>query len=411
MADRTGIVLHRGRTVGSLQEHDGRIHLRYDAGWRQFGFPISLSLPLAEASLDAHPFFAGLLPEGRSRQRVCRQLRLPEDDDLGLLLAIGRDAAGALVVQPWDAPDEEEAPIPIHPDQLVDLVESQGQRLPAGRPRFSLAGAQDKVAVIRHGGAYFLPTAAEPSTHILKFETLRWVCFAEWVGHELARRIGLAVPTTTYATPGVADRPFLEVERYDRAVEHGPRYRVQQEDLTQALGLMPSAKYEQDGGPTLGDVAALLRRSTDDPIRDIGQLRDWQLLNYLIGNYDAHAKNLSLLYPTPHGPPRLAPFYDLICLEFLDRIGIRFERALAFFVGAKSVPEEIGRDDWRAMAKAIGVPPRRLLDRLRTFADQLPELARQTRATFAARHGDNPVYDRFEEVIADRCRWTLAVIG
>jgi len=141
-------------------------------------------------------------------------------------------------------------------------------------------------------------------------------------------------------------------------------------------------------------------------LKDLLRLRDWQLFNYLIGNGDGHAKNLSLLYDASSGLPRLAPFYDLVCVELFARIGAgRFDRSMAFWVGERSTPEEIRRRDWEAMAGAMGISGRATLDRLSELAGALPVHARAARATFAERWGDNQVYDRFEEVVADRCQW------
>ncbi len=331
---------------------------------------------------------------------------------MGLLLAIGRDCAGALAVLPDDAaPADDDPAVPLDADDLAHLVETRGQAMPlaAGRPRFSLAGAQDKVAVYVESGGLWLPTRERPSTHILKFETVRCLCFAEYVANALARESGLAVPGEAYRLhAGDAPAPYLQVTRYDCARDATGRvHRIHQEDVTQAMALPSAVKYQEDGGPGLGAVAALIRRHSADPVRDIAILRDWQIFNYLAGNSDGHAKNLALLYDQESPVPRLAPLYDLVCIEFLNRLGMHFDRRLAFFVGTKNVPEEITRHDWAACAKDIGVPPKRLLERLRAMAEQLPALARATRARFAEDFGDNPAFDRFEESIADCCSWGI----
>jgi HipA-like protein len=109
MSARRGTVWFESTRVGSLVESaEGDMRFCYDADWLESGFPISLSVPLADQEADAHAFFAGLLPEGLARQRICRQYRLREDDDFGLLLAIGRDCAGALAVLDEGAQPEAE---------------------------------------------------------------------------------------------------------------------------------------------------------------------------------------------------------------------------------------------------------------------------------------------------------------
>jgi hypothetical protein len=99
--------------------------------------------------------------------------------------------------------------------------------------------------------------------------------------------------------------------------------------------------------------------------------------------------------------------YDLVAIEFLNRLGIRFNRNMPFIIGAHNVPEEITRHDWTAFAKAIGVPPAHLMVRMREMAESLPDVARSTRRSFASRFGDNQAYDKLVESVADRCRWVL----
>jgi serine/threonine-protein kinase HipA len=416
MNERRGTVWFDGSRVGSLAERDdGRMRFAYEGSWLRGGFAISLSVPLSSDERDAHAFFAGLLPEGLARQRICRQYRLREDDDMGLLLAIGRDCAGALAVLPADEPPpDDEPPVAITDDDLARLVESRGQAMPAGaeRPRFSLAGAQDKLAVRIDAGGMWLPSWHRPSSHILKFETIRWVCFAEYAANDIARRLGLSVPDVAFNRhPGDPSIPYLRITRYDRRPDvSGTLRRLHQEDMAQALGISSDLKYEQHGGPSLGAIATLLRQHASDPIADIARLRDWQIFNYLVGNSDGHAKNLALLYDVDALVPRLAPAYDLVCIEFLNRLGMRFDRKLAFFIGDSNMPERVTRDEWTAHAKAIGVPAKRLLERLRQIATELPDLASATRASFAEQFGDNPAMDHLEHSIRDRCRWALRTV-
>jgi serine/threonine-protein kinase HipA len=417
---RQGTVWHGKQRVGVVSEGTGgRMQLAYDEAWVESGFPVSLRLPLIDTQPhDAHPFFTGLLPEGAARDRIVRRLRVPPDDDLGLLLAIGADGAGALSVlaEHEDPQDHPPDPIPFADDDLGTLVRSRGQATgspAAPPPRFSLAGTQHKATAIYDGRRYYWPDARHPSSHILKFETVRWVCFAEHVAHELALRAGLVASRIEHLLHDCEEPlPYLRIERYDRAhTPDGARLRLHQEDMAQALGYETHAKYEEHGGPSLGEVSALLRSHSKDPARDLAALRDWQIFNYLIGNSDGHAKNLSLLYPLGGTVPALAPFYDLVCVEFIVRIRAgTYDRAMAFRIGDHAVPEEVGRDDWTKLARAMGLAPKPMLRRLEELALALPNLARETREAFTASFGDNQVYDRFEETIRDRCLWVCTSV-
>ena len=155
-------------------------------------------------------------------------------------------------------------------------------------------------------------------------------------------------------------------------------------------------------------MAELLRAHAARPAEALASLRDWQIFNCLIGNWDGHGKNLALLYAPGQAVPTLAPFYDLISIEFLNllRPGT-WSRDMAFSIGERDEPERITRSDWLGFARELGMPPKRLLDRLGELASEMPAVARAARGAFAQTHGDAPAYDRLEEAVHRRCRWTL----
>ena len=419
MNGRRGAVWHHDRLVGSLREDADRVlRFTYADTWLDGeGFPVSVHLPLSVGGreVDAHAFFAGLLPEGGARQRICRQRGIAFEDDAGLLFAVGEDCAGALSVLPAGVePDIQPAPPePLTHAQLDRLVRSRGGQAAAvlgARQRFSLAGTQEKQPVILDGGSYTLPDRANPSSHLLKFETVRWVCVAECLTNDIARRVGLPVVDTEFLRAGADDgAPFLRIERYDRARDADGRLRrLHQEDLLQALGLTAAIKYQRDGGPSIGDVAELLREHAARPVEALARLRDWQIFNCLVGNWDGHAKNLALLYAPGQAVATLAPFYDLISIECLNllRPGT-WSRDMAFSIGEHDVPEQIRRSDWLAFARELGMPPRRLLARVEETATRLPAVALAAGEAFAAAHGVAPACEQLADAVRRRCRWTL----
>ena len=419
MTGRRGAVWHHHRRVGALRENKKHVlHFAYDGAWLDGGrFPISIQLPLSlgDREVDAHAFFEGLLPEGGPRQRICRQRGIAAEDDAGLLFAIGEDCAGALSVLP-DGIEPDTRPAPpekLTPAQIDRLVRSLGEEAAAvigDAQRSSLAGTQEKQPVVFDGESHALPNRANPSSHILKFETARWVCVAECMANDMARRVGLPVVDTEFL-PAPADDgvPCLRIERYDRARDvDGRLQRLHQEDMLQALGLPAALKYQRYGGPSIGDVADVLRVHTARPAEALARLRDWQILNCLIGNWDGHGKNLALMYAPGQSVPTLAPFYDLISIEFLNLLRPEtWSRDMAFSIGEHDVPERITRSDWLSFAGALGMPPRRLLDRLGELASEMPGVARAAREAFTQVHGDASAYKKLEETVRRRCRWTL----
>jgi len=422
MAGRHGAVWYGGRRVGTVREDDNHtLRFAYDAGWLDnSGFPVSINLPLSngEQEVDAHAFFEGLLPEGNVRRRICRQRKIADEDDAGLLFAIGEDCAGALSILPEDAtPDSEhKTPEPLTAEQLDQLVCSLGTEpvITGRRQRFSLAGVQEKQPVIFDGENYALPDRLNPSSHILKFETYPRVCFAEYAANDIARQAGLPVVTTEFLRTEDANEvfPYLRIKRYDRLLdEDNHLQRLHQEDLLQALGLPTILKYQHDGGPSVRDIAEVLRQHTARPVAALEYLRDWQIFNYLIGNWDGHAKNLALLYEPGQAVPVLAPFYDLVAIEFFNLIRPgTWDRSMAFYIGEHDEPERITRTDWEAFARDLGMPPKRLLGRVEELANWLPGIAAMSRETFAGKFGDEAVYDNLERSIERRCRWVLNLL-
>jgi len=281
---------------------------------------LSLAFPLTR---DRYPnaatraFLDGLLPEGEPRRAIAEDLDLPASDVFGLLAALGKDSAGALVIQPEDDPPPPPPTTltaqPLTADDLAELIANL-HRAPLGidrNVRLSLAGVQEKLLLTRMpDGTWGRPVQGTPSTHILKPEIEP---FQNTVENELfcmtvAKNLGLSVATVEMIV--VDERPVLVVERYDRVIDpDGTVHRIHQEDFCQALGLTPEKKYEQDAGPNLTRIARTLQDFAEPSAPET--LLRALTLNVALGNCDAHAKNFSLLH-TPTGALRLAPLYDLL---------------------------------------------------------------------------------------------------
>ncbi|MCX6536447.1 MAG: HipA domain-containing protein [Actinobacteria bacterium] len=327
MADELAVWLY-GVRVAVIDQQRDRLRLAYtkDAlDQHSLGMPLlSLSLALRRERYMhgvVRPFLDGLLPEGEARQAVARKFGVVGDDTFGLIRALGRDCAGALVIQPVDDASPPTSTTltaeRLNDDEIADLVANlQSAPLGAGgRVRISLAGVQEKLLLTRMpDGAWGLPVDGTPSTHILKPEIAR---FPNTVENEafcmrVAKHLGLAVANVETATFG--GRKLIVVERYDRVVHSdGSVERIHQEDLCQAIGVSHDKKYEEDGGPSLARIADLLQ-ATAGPDSVEALLRA-VTLNVLIGNGDAHAKNFSLLHE-PSGALRLTPLYDLLSTLF-----------------------------------------------------------------------------------------------
>lgn len=323
MPDRLSVWLY-GIRVASVEEDRGRLSLSYmEEALARFslGTPLlSLRLPLSAQRFDhqtAHAFLDGLLPEDDQRRTVAQDLRLLADNTFGLIRALGRECAGAVVIlpegeQPTTTPTTLTA-LPLKAADLERLVANL-RSAPLGLGdgvRLSLAGVQEKLLLTRlPDGSWGRPVDGTPSTHILKPPLGR---FERTVENELfCMRLAehLRLPTAHVETMTIAGRPMLLVERYDRVVHpDGTVERIHQEDMCQALGFPPSRKYEEDRGPSLRQIARLLGDVSGREA--VEMLLRATALNVIVGNGDAHAKNFSLLHD-PAGAIRLAPLYDLM---------------------------------------------------------------------------------------------------
>ena len=411
MSDQDALNVWNGqRLVGNLRRNSfGYISFRYDPEWLSGGgFSISQSLPLnaeeftAEEAV-AHRFFANLLPESGFRELVVRDLKI-SDTDFNLLRAIGGECAGALSVLPQQRqPSTEQSYRPMEDEELADLVAQRGQSYfwsDERRPRFSLAGAQNKLPILVREGKYLLPQGESPSSHILKFEIAEYrnVPAYETFTTLLARAVGL--PVVDIQLQSINKTRYTITERYDRFLSNdGEVLRAHQEDFCQALGYGYEKKYQEDGGPSFAQCFGMLRDVSSDPATDLPHLLRWQIFNVLVGNSDGHAKNLSLLY-TATGETRLAPFYDLVCTRAIERI----DHHLALSVGNERNPGVIVKRHWENMASQCDIRPRYLLNLIGEIAVRLLENLISTRAFFEDQFGEYPALQRIERVVTKQCQ-------
>lgn len=330
-------------------ERDGRqLTFSYSADYLALpgASPISRLLPLASTVYGdeaTRAFFSNLLPEGAVLTQVASQVGISQENVFGLLEAIGGDCAGAISVSVSDnLPDPTGGYRPIAEQELSDELE----KLPshpflAGEEgvRLSLAGAQNKLPVFFDGNNYYIPEGTNPSSHILKtaIAQLDNTVINETFCMTLAARISLPVPAAQVVTIG--DKQVFMVERYDRMPSaSGDTTRLHQEDFCQALGIPPELKYEKEGGPGFSDCFRLVEEWSDEPLLDAANLLNWAIYNFIIGNADAHGKNVSFLYNK--GLVRVAPFYDLISTAVYKRLNNKFAMQMGGQSDARYLPQE-----------------------------------------------------------------------
>ena len=360
-------VYFREHLVGHLWlDERRRFVFGYDAGWlKQKGaIPLSLSLPpREELYMDdtARSFFANLLPEAEIRKMIARQLGISGQNDFAMLREIGGECAGAVSVLPEDSsPLEKPGYRELDEEELHKIITELPRRpLLVGEKgvRLSLAGAQNKLPIYMEDDKIFIATGNAPSSHILKppIQGLDETVENEAFCMMLASRMGLSIPKLTIRQG--RDRLYI-IERFDRENKEGKILRLHQEDFCQALGVLPDQKYESEGGPPLAQCFALLKENSASPAVDQKALLSWVIFNFLIGNADAHAKNLAIIY-TDRGP-RLAPFYDLISTRAYPTLTDKF----AMRIGGENRPDWIQSRHWERFSVEVNIKPRLVLQTL-----------------------------------------------
>ncbi|MFC4350229.1 type II toxin-antitoxin system HipA family toxin [Fodinicurvata halophila] len=312
----------------------GAISFTYHDDWLAWdhALPVSLSLPLRETPYRGEPVtavFENLLPDSESlRRRVAEKVGARGIDAYSLLSVIGHDCVGALqfIAGDNDLVDNTAALYgeAVDEETIEKLLTGLAQA-PLGLSRdnafrISVAGAKEKTALLHHEGRWIKPHGTTPTTHILKSRigqlpggiNLSDSVENEFYGLKLAEAFGLPVNTATIETFG--ETRALVITRFDRRwTGDGRLLRLPQEDCCQALSVPPTLKYQNEGGPGVGDVLNLFKGS-DTPIEDQETVLKAQIIFWLIGATDGHAKNFSL-FLGPGGSYRMTPLYDILTAQ------------------------------------------------------------------------------------------------
>lgn len=328
-------VLLNGRQVGHLNKAaSGAIDFQYDQGWLDWkhALPISLSLPLREDPYRGGPVaavFDNLLPDSDVlRRRIAEKVGAAGTDAYSLLAVIGRDCVGALqFVDAGDDITDSSAAITgdaVNNTAIEKLLKGLAQA-PLGLTRdddfrISVAGAQEKTALLRYKERWLKPHGTTPTTHIFKTqigELPNGIDLSNSVENEyyclkLVAAFGLPVNEAEIHTFGKTKA--LVIERFDRRwTKDGRLLRLPQEDCCQALSVPPTRKYQSEGGPGMIDILKLLKGS-DIPADDQKTILKAQILFWLIGATDGHAKNFSI-FLGPGGSFHLTPLYDVLTAQ------------------------------------------------------------------------------------------------
>jgi serine/threonine-protein kinase HipA len=395
------VVLLAGEPIGVVRRHaGGRLSFVYDEAWQEAGdaYPLSLSLPLIEHEHEdaaIRAYLEGLLPDRvEVRNSWGKQFHVSGKNAFGLLAHVGEDCPGAVQFVSPERVDAlravattpvewlSEAELAARLRNAIDVY-GKGAQV-RGNGYFSLAGAQPKTVLYREGNRWASPSAALPSTHLLKPPAgdLDSLALNEHLCLLLAEELGLSVARSEVLS--FEGEVAIVVERFDRVWGADGRVRrVHQEDLCQALAVLPQSKYEYEGGPGAPMCGRLLMQNSADPDTDLGSFVDALALNWVILGTDGHAKNYACLYPG--GPrPRLAPLYDIISvLPYPEQVVYPGKARLAMRIGKEYRAAAIRRRHWETFAQDLGVDEEPLLQRVAELVAAVPSALERVRERVA----------------------------
>jgi len=366
-----------GDSLGELS-FDAALNLfdfQYSKAWlnRPDRFPLSEHIPLEpisgsnQAYQSAHikQFFDNLLPEGQVLDDVTSMHQISKANLIAILGVLGSETSGALTIE-GAAKQESLRKLPL--TEISERIRSRPQQsfsIWDGKVRLSIAGFQDKIAALRLDNQWFLTEGSRyASTHILKPEpvskVMRGMTSNEFFCMRLAKAIGLDVADVELIK---VPEPVLVIARFDRHLTKDRVDRLHIIDGCQALGLPVSYKYERNfglgkdvaqirEGASLPKLFELIERSTARPVLQRLVLLNWAVFQVLIGNIDAHAKNLS--FRCSSTGLSLAPAYDLVS-------GVSFanddlDKSYAMAIGDAFLEADLSPYEWASFAHACKLP-------------------------------------------------------
>jgi serine/threonine-protein kinase HipA len=424
-----------GELVARWTQVRGAHTLVYDQGWEESAQyrPLSLSLPMTPDRTNkgavVASYFDNLLPDNFDiRRRMTTRYNARSPGVFDLLTAVGRDCVGAVQLLPVD-----EKPEGVRRIESMSLTEADVASILRETPtssaragsidvshfRISIAGAQEKTALLRIEDKWHLPLGATPTTHILKLPIARvsGLDFSNSVENEwlCLRLLGLLRLPVAVAEIGVFEtEKALVVERFDRLRMADPEWiaRLPQEDFCQALGLPPSEKYESDNGPTMGDCMKLLAGSRQWYVDQTTFLLT-QLAFWMLAAIDGHAKNFSIFHERAGGFV-MTPLYDVLSAWPVVGTGpnqLPLEKVhLAMAVHADRglfLMNEIQPEHWIDVAKASHL--RGMLESMRLLAVGVDEAIAAARATLPAEFPEQ-VFKRITEGMATQANRFVAAL-
>lgn len=383
-----------GLLVGELWKLDnGALQFQYADAWLQspYARSLSLSLPLSKKVYSGdliYNFLDNLLPDNDAiRAKMQTRFHTRTTQPFDLLAAVGSDCVGAIQLSSELIPENSKIHAkPLTEKDVAHLLRGYGVN-PLGMQddeddfRISIAGAQEKTALLKIGNDWYLPQGTTPTTHILKLPIgilaynnldLTQSCENEWLCMQISKAFGL--PTAEAEVLTFGDQKVLVVKRFDRKWQSESKLvRLPQEDICQALGVAPAIKYEADGGPGIKAIMDILRGSqTANQDREI--FFKSQILFWMLAAPDGHGKNFSLSIEAKNAY-RLTKLYDILsAYPLMGGTGLQKQKIkMAMAVQGKKRHykwDSIMPRHFMTTAKAVGYSEKLAIEHLRDMVSK-----------------------------------------
>jgi len=383
MKDELKVYLNNNYIGILSKDSSGGICFQYDSSAKQ---QLSLSLPLREgiySNKECDGFINGLLPESESvRLALGKKYSINPKNDFSLLKAIGYDCAGAVAFfenTPQNLKEYHEIKgKKLTSEELEKYIKELPQKpLAAGSDmRLSLAGAQNKTAVVMIDGKIALPDKDVPTTHILKpaIPQFKETIENEYICLKIAQKAGINVPEIQIGQAG-GEKYFL-IKRYDRIVKNGKLKRIHQEDFCQAMNIPSAYKYQSEGGIDFKQCVEILKK-TSHPAIAAKQFINIFVFNFLTGNNDAHGKNFSILHHE-NGEIEFAPAYDIMCTSVYPELS----QKMAMKIGGHYEADKILPRHFERFANDVKISYTQLKKIIKHQCDILPDITKEVINSF-----------------------------
>jgi len=412
-------IYFKKQLVGNIT-YDGiedKFDLIYDESWIQNGFELSPALTFDKNynSSTIKNFIDNLLPEGNHLDTLSQYFQISKNNKYGLILAIGEETTGALLFCK-DISEIKTSFVKITKDELYNRIK-QRKNIPLsiwdGKPRLSIAGVQDKLPVCLIDDEYGFGEGYLASTHILKFDKDE---------DNLAQNEYLSLFLASKANLSVAEHKLikreeyfiLQIKRFDREFESASVVnRVHIIDSVQALNLPTNYKYERNfgSGRDVKDIREgvsfqklfSLIDLCENPLLTKKELIKWVCVNLILGNSDAHGKNISFFIDKEG--MRLAPFYDIVNISLYKN---KYEQDMAMAIDGEFTLEKLKLYDFLEFFKTININKKVFIKEFQTILKAI--VVALKKREFATSYLDEAFVKLYEDDVIGRVKYLEMVL-